>query len=352
MPLFTQAPATICVLRLSAIGDVCNAIAAVQAIEKYWPTTQVTWIAGKAEAALLAPLLPNVRVIAFDKNQGFTGMRAIWRALSSTHFDALLHMQTALRASLLSLGIKARHRLGFAKDRSSDLQHLFINHYVPSPSSQHVLDGFMAFSHALGVPQAPPSWDLQLGESDLAWAKQQLCDKPTLLVAPASSKAFKNWHAQGYADVINHAQQQGFAVILAGGPSQMDVTLGEQIMQKLTLPAHNLIGKTTLLQMLALIKQVQLVLSPDSGPAHLANALGTPVIGLYAHHDPQRTGPYHWRHLVISAYEQALFAQTQKSVAEVAWRTRIKDNNAMNLITKEAVIARFDAVITQLGLRQ
>ncbi|MGL5290620.1 MAG: glycosyltransferase family 9 protein, partial [Vibrionaceae bacterium] len=151
-------------------------------------------------------------------------------------------------------------------------------------------------------------------------------------------------------DLITHAQRRGFAVILAGGPGKMDVTLGEQIMQKLTLPAHNLIGKTTLLQMLALIKQVQLVLSPDSGPAHLANALNTPVIGLYAHHNPQRTGPYRWRHLVISAYEQALFAQTQKSVTEVAWRTRIKDNNAMNLITQEAVIARFDEVITQLGL--
>ncbi|MGL5336256.1 MAG: glycosyltransferase family 9 protein, partial [Enterovibrio sp.] len=177
MPLFTQAPAAICVLRLSAIGDVCNAIAAVQAIEKHWPSTHITWIAGKAEAALLTPLLPKVRVIAFDKNQGVAGMRAIWQALCDTHFDALLHMQTALRASLLSFGIKARYRLGFAKDRSSDLQRFFVNHCVPSPNSLHVLDGFMAFAHELGVPQAPPNWDIHLNDVDIAWAKQQLSGK-------------------------------------------------------------------------------------------------------------------------------------------------------------------------------
>ena len=100
----------------------------------------------------MRPLLPNVQVIGFDKSKGFQGMRAVWSALSEMRFDALLHMQTALRASLLSLGIKARHRLGFDATRTADLQRWFINQTVPSPSSKHVLDGFMAFVETLGVP--------------------------------------------------------------------------------------------------------------------------------------------------------------------------------------------------------
>ena len=132
MALFSTPPKSLCILRLSAIGDVCNAIAAVQAIQKQWPKTEITWIAGKAEAALLTPLLPQVSVIAFDKKQGWKGMRAVWSALNGQRFDALLHMQSAIRASLLSVGIKAKHKLGFDNIRASDLQQWFTNVKVPS----------------------------------------------------------------------------------------------------------------------------------------------------------------------------------------------------------------------------
>ncbi|WP_083539423.1 glycosyltransferase family 9 protein [Enterovibrio coralii] len=290
MALFSSPPQSVCILRLSAIGDVCNAIAAAQAIKAQWPDTDITWIAGKAEAALLTPLLPDVTVIPFDKKAGVKGMQAVWKALDGKRFDALLHMQTAIRASLLSLGIKAKHKLGFDKVRVSDLQQYFTNVKVPSPQSLHVLDGFMAFTETLGLQPQTPTWTMPIREEDSQWAKAQLGDKPTLIVAPAASKAFKNWTAEGYAAVIEHAIHQGFNVILAGGPGQIEIDLGQAIENQISRPVKNLIGKTTLLQLLALEKEASLVLAPDSGPAHLANAVNTPVIGLYAHHNPARTG--------------------------------------------------------------
>ena len=112
MPLFTQPPKSICILRLSAVGDVCNALAAVQQIQRYWPQTQITWLIGKTELSLLEGL-EGIEFIAVDKKQGWRGIRAIWKTLSHRRFDALLAMQTAFRASILSLGIKAKYKIGF-----------------------------------------------------------------------------------------------------------------------------------------------------------------------------------------------------------------------------------------------
>lgn len=277
-------------------------------------------------------------------------MRVIWQQLKEQRFDALLHMQAAIRASVLSIGIKATYKLGFDSVRSSDMQQWFTNIKVPSPTSPHVLDGFMAFTETLGITQHPPSWHITLSEQDQAWAASQLDGKPSLVVAPASSKAFKNWHAQGYAEVIQHAQAKGFNVFLIGGPAANEIALGQAIEAKLAAPLTNLVGKTSLLQLLALIEQASLVLAPDSGPAHLANAVQTPVIGLYAHHNPERTGPYRYRDYVVSAFAEALLAETGKTPAQVAWRKRVKDEHAMNRITPAQVIARFEQVVATEGL--
>ncbi|POB69133.1 ADP-heptose--LPS heptosyltransferase I, partial [Vibrio vulnificus] len=90
---------------MSAIGDVCHAVAAVQALQRHWPSTKVTWVIGKVEAQLLQGL-EGVELIVFDKKQGLDGMKAVWRQLKGHRFDALVHMQLALRASLVTLGIK------------------------------------------------------------------------------------------------------------------------------------------------------------------------------------------------------------------------------------------------------
>ncbi|WP_277207862.1 glycosyltransferase family 9 protein [Vibrio misgurnus] len=342
MALFQSAPHSLCILRLSAIGDVCNTIAAVQAIQRQWPQTRITWVTGKLEAELIK-ILPDIRVIIFDKKLGWRAYIQLWRQLKQQRFDALLHMQYALRASIATLGIKARYKLGFDAARSQDFQTWFTNVKVPSPNKMHVLDGLLAFVEHLGIRDTEPKWSLTCQSDDLAWAEAQFQTKQSrLVVVPGASKAYKNWTAQGYAEVIEHAQQQGWQVILAGSPAQIEQDLATKIEQVLTNPVLNLVGKSSLQQMLALLATADLVIAPDTGPAHMANAMNTPVIGLYAHHNPERTGPYHYRHYVVSAYKEALLAESGKTPLQVDWRTRVKDPHAMQCITTQQVVAMFE----------
>ncbi|NVC92180.1 glycosyltransferase family 9 protein [Vibrio natriegens] len=346
--MFTSAPSSLCILRLSAIGDVCNTIATVQAIQKQWPSTQITWITGKLESQLLAAI-DDVEVIVFDKKAGLEGYNALWKQLKGRKFDALLHMQYAIRASVATLGIKAKYRLGFSSDRSQDFQTLFTNVKVPSPQSLHVADGLMAFAHQIGVPNTEPDWTLTYSEQDREWAKAHISgDKPNLLLVPGASKAYKNWNAEGYVDVIEHARAQGWNVILAGSPAQVELDLAESIQSRLEEPCLNLVGQSSILQMLALIDNVEMVIAPDTGPAHMANAMNTPIIGLYAHHNPVRVGPYRYLQYVVSVYEEVILAETGKTSQQLSWRTRAKDETAMNRITSDQVISMFDHVVEDL----
>ncbi|WP_116474820.1 glycosyltransferase family 9 protein [Zobellella maritima] len=350
MALFSQPPHSICLLRLSALGDCCHAVALVQAIQRQWPHARITWITGKLEAQLLQQL-PDIEVIVFDKQAGWRGYVEIWQQLRGRQFDALLHMQAAMRASLLSLGIRARHRLGLPKDRAKDGQWLFTNHKVTS-LGEHVVDGFMGFGKALGVTDLQPCWQFPLQPEAIDWARHYHAEQPLLLICPASSKAYKNWTSEGYAALAEHAHRQGMRVMLIGSPAPTEIELAARIC---TLTSHideNLVGRTSLPQLLALISQASLVVAPDTGPAHMATMVGTPVIGLYAHHNPQRTGPYLCRSYVVSAYDQALLSETGKTAAQLPWRTRVKNPDAMQLISPEMVIARFDQVTQALAIHK
>ncbi|EPH6366708.1 glycosyltransferase family 9 protein [Vibrio cholerae] len=344
MALFQSAPQSLCVLRLSAIGDVCNTIAVVQAIQRQWPETQITWITGSLEAKLLASI-SGIELVVFDKKQGWKAYLSLWRTLRGRHFDALLHMQYAFRASIATLGIKARYKLGFDTQRSQDFQTWFTNVQVPSPSDPHVLDGLMAFAQYLGVEDITPRWALHYAPSDKAWAKRYLSKtQRNLVIVPGTSKAYKNWHAQGYVDVIEHAHSCGWNIILAGSPAHVEKELTQHILALSPHAITNLVGESSLLQMLALLDGSDLVIAPDTGPTHMASALGTPVIGLYAHHNPKRTGPYCYQDYVISVWQQAIERQTGQPHSSLSWRSRVKDKQAMNFITSQQVIAQFDRV--------
>lgn len=348
MPLFSQAPKALCIIRLSAIGDCLHAVAMVQAIQRQWPHTKLTWIIGKAEAALLSDL-PDVEIIPFDKTTGISAYISIWKKLSLRRFDALLHLQTAFRANLLTLGIAADKILGYDHQRAGDGQFLFTNHKVPSPRLPHVLDGFMAFAAELGVRDLTPKWNIPLSEADKEWAKQQIIrGKPALLIAPSSSKSYKNWTVEGYAAIADHAAALGYQVILCGGPDDKEKKLSKEIVVRCNYKPVDLVGQTTLKQLMALIHQANIVLAPDTGPIHMATAAGVPVVGLYAHHNPERTGPYFSRDHVVSVYETLIKAQTGKSIEQLPWRTRLKQADAMQYIKIIDVIRCFDELAEQI----
>lgn len=344
MPLFSTAPQSVCVLRLSAIGDVCHAVAAVQAMQRHWPETNITWILGKVEAQLLDGL-DGVEIIVFDKKTGLKGMRQVWTQLAGRRFDALLHMQLALRASLLTVGIKARYKIGFNRQRAKEGQWLFTNRKIPDTASTHVLDSFFAFIEYLGVPKCAPRWQLPLSTEDRLFAAELIASKSTVVICPAASKDERNWLTERYAQFADHAIAQGYQVLLCGGPSERERQLASEIEQHMQHSARNLVGQTSLKQLAATLGQCQLVLAPDSGPAHIATTQGTPVIGLYAHSNPKRTGPYNNIADVVSVYEHFAEQQHGQPAEQLPWSKRAKGADLMQAITLEQVIARFDTML-------
>lgn len=340
-PLFDHPPKSICILRLSAIGDVCNALAMVQGIQAHWQDTRITWIIGKTEYPLFAHV-PNIDFVVYDKKTGMKGMFALWQTLRHQHFDALLNMQTAFRASVLSMGIRATYKVGFGKVRSREMQHWFVNHRVSDPENPHVLSGFLAFAKDLGIPLIVPKWDLPV-PAEIQQKMRTFIDPDcqTLIIAPCSSKAEKEWTATGYAHIANLAHTQNKQVILCGANSPRERAVVEEILQHCQFTPLNLLGKTSLVELASLIKEADLVLSPDSGTAHIANLVGTAVISLHAYHNPKRTAPFLHQDKVISVYEEALAKEMPK---HLPWAYKLTTPNLMANISAQAVVEKMQEV--------
>ncbi|HDV7284459.1 TPA: glycosyltransferase family 9 protein [Mannheimia haemolytica] len=327
---------SICILRLSAIGDVCHTLAVIQAIQRKYPSAEITWIIGKTEAYLIKDI-PNVHLIPYDKKTGWKGIFTLWRELSHKRFDFLLNLQTAFRASILSFGIKAKKKIGFNQDRAREMQWLFTNQKVEMADSPHVLDGQMMFAKAIGVTDLSAQWNLPISEQDLVYAKQFIDpNKKNVLIAPCSSKKEKDWLPERYAEIANWLIEQGVNVLIAGSPSTYEMGTANRI-QQFAPQSVNIAGKTTLKQLAGVIREVDLVISSDSGPAHIATTQHTPVIGLYAIHNPRRTGPYNDLDKVVSVYDEAILQSYGKPWQQLAWATKAKGKNWMEKITVESV---------------
>ena len=347
-------PKNLCLLRLSAIGDVCHAVAMVQNIQRQWPKTKITWVIGKIEASLLQGL-EGVEFVIFDKRAGLKGYRDLRQQLKGRQFDVLLHMQVALRASIASLCIPAKVKIGFDSQRAKEAQWLFTNKKIAAQAEPHVLDGFMGFADALGLDVTPPLWHMPITDEDQLWASEKLsannpADKPIAVICPAASKAERNWHAEGYSQAAEHLSKRGFKVVICGGPTTMEKLLAEAIISRSEFSVGdneilNLVGETSLKQLLAVLKVAHLVIAPDTGPAHMAVTVGTPVVGLYAHSNPKRTGPYLYPQYVVSAYESAIQLQYNQSAAEVPWGMRAKGKDLMMQISIAEVNKTVDRLI-------
>jgi heptosyltransferase I len=343
-------PASICLLRTSAIGDVTHVVPLVRTLQRAWPQTALTWVVGKLERKLVGDL-PGVEFVTFDKAAGWAGMRAVHAALRGQRFDALLQMQVAMRSNLLSLGIKADRRIGYDRARSKDLHGLVINERIPARSGEHVLDAIGSFCEPLGLNQTRVRWDIPVPDEAHAWAAEQLPgDSPTLLVSPTSSHELRNWRPERYAAVMDYAAARGWRAALIGGPSALEREMADAVLAACTSSPLDLTGRDTLKKLLALLGRAQLLLTPDSGPMHMANAVGTKVLGLHAASNPNRSGPYSDRRWCVDKYDEAARIYLGKPASEISWGTKIEKPGVMDLIGVEDVIERYEAAARDLHL--
>jgi heptosyltransferase I len=342
-------PESLCLLRTSALGDVTHVVPLVRTLQRLAPRTRLTWIVGKLEARLVGDI-EGVEFIVFDKRAGLAGYRAVRRQHTGRRFGALLDLQVALRANQLAALVRAPLRVGYDAARSKDLHGLFVNRRIAARGGEHVLDAMASFLEPLGLRQTDVAWNLPIPPAAREFAERHLPgNTATLLVSPCSSHAVRNWRPERYAAVIDHAARQGWRVALCGGPGAYERDFGDAILQRCRQPPIDLIGKDTLKQFLALGERASLVLTPDSGPMHMANAVGAKVLGLHAASNPNRSGPYSDRRWCVDRYDAAARKFRGRPASELPWGTKLEYPGVMDLIAVDDVIERFDAFAGSIG---
>ncbi|MBF0219096.1 MAG: glycosyltransferase family 9 protein [Gammaproteobacteria bacterium] len=340
LPLL-QPPANLCLIRLSALGDVSHTLPLLRTLQTVWPETSITWIIGSSEYALVSDI-SDVEFIPFDKKAGLKAYQQLRRQLQGRQFDLLLMLQMSLRASMLSLLINSPLRLGFDRQRAKDFQWLFSNQKIAYQPRQHVIDSFFGFSDALGITpdKRQLRWDIPIPAAAFANAQALRPAAGYFIISPCASKAYRNWLPERYravAEAIYHDYH--LQPLLCGGPSETEQRMGEEIIRHCNAPILNLIGKTPLKTLLALLSEARFIISPDSGTAHLGSALGRPVIGLYACTNPERARPYLNAETTVNCYPEAMRQKWGTKAASRPWGSRVKEAFAMQLITTEAVLA-------------
>jgi heptosyltransferase I len=339
-------PNSICLLRLSAIGDTCHVVPLVRTLQHAWPATRLTWVIGRNESRLMRSMT-GVEFIIIDKRSTWRSLRQLRSALAGRRFDVLLHLQTALRASLYSLLIRAPLRFGLDRARARELQWLFTNRRIAARTHQHSQEVCLEFAMALGITEPLLRWDLPLPDDARAWAESHIpAGRRTLVVSPCSSKLARTWSPDRYAAVIEHAvNHHGLQVLLCSSPAPAEKQLVAEIARHTKVPVTDLSGRDTLPQLLALLGRATVLLTPDSGPAHMGTMAGVPVIGLYAATRVARTGPYLSQQWCVDRYEQAAQRFRGRPADQLKWTENIENEGVMELISVADVIRRLDAVL-------
>jgi heptosyltransferase I len=345
-------------LRLSALGDITHVLPTLRTLQKHWPDTEITWIIGKTEYQLVKAI-DDVNFIIFDKSMGFSAYSKLKKDIRShigkDKFDVLLHMQLSIRASVASMAIPARIKLGFDKARAKDLQSIFCNRQIqPESIRQHVLESFLEFPRYFGLTPVM-KWELPVSTEAVESVRNKLskagaaADRKIFVInacAVAKSKNWRNWTPEGYATIADYVYtQHDMQVVLTGGFSDIETDTAEEISRLCkTAKPVSLVAATNIDEMVATLQLADIVLAPDTGPVHIASALNTNTIGLYASTNPQRAGPYRHQQFVANRYPEALQQYHQQTIEQASWGKRIKTAECMKLITVDDVIEKIDMI--------
>lgn len=334
----------ICIIRLSALGDVVNTSAFVNGLRKGYPDAHITWILQPLTHDLVKNQNNVDRFIIFDRKGGLDAWKKIAKELKGEQFDLVLMLQVSLKASLISLFVKGGVKLGFDMRRSREMQWLFSNQRIPYRKPGHVLDQFFEFLDYLEIKDYPVEWDFNFSEEELSFKNTffKAIPRPVVSFVIASSNVEKDWYAEGYAQVMDYVDEKlDMQPMIIGGPSARERELTEKIVglcRSTPVIALEKPVRHTLLQLAG----SALVVAPDTGPMHMAVALGVPTIALYGYSDPRRCGPYGRFHdLLIDKYN--LTGETVETVTR-----KTKAGRTLSITVGEVVEKLERAVNTYL----
>ncbi len=298
----------ILVVKMSAIGDVIHALPVAYALKQSFPQAKITWVVEKAALDLVSDNSYIDEVIIFEK-QKFRSLRGLIdhlpsfsRMLKSRQFDLCLDLQGLMKSAAIALLSGAPVRLGYCNMR--ELSGIISKPVCGGQAQQHIVERYLDVVRGLGcaVHQVVFPINTQQQETTVREIAGQAgldIDRPYLVLVPGANWLNKRWPTQRYAQLADKLYSRGIIPVIVGASA--DYELAEQIKRHSKVAPVDLTAKTSLKQLAFLLKQARAVVAGDTGPMHLAAAVGTPVVALFGPTDPRRNGPYGRNNIVITA---------------------------------------------------
>jgi heptosyltransferase I len=301
----------ILIIKLGAIGDVIHSLPVLSTLRVCYPDAMIGWAVEEAAAPVLKgnPDLNELILLERKKLKGRSGiayLRQWLRAIRNRSFDVSLDLHNLFKTGIISQATRAPIRIGFRKLREGNF--IFMNRWAkPDPRYHHAVQKYLSLLKPLGIQEAkwrirfPLTWESSDGDAvDVFLSKHELWRDGTLVaVNPGANWPSKRWMPERYAIVADELIKTfGIRVLILWGPGER--VLAENMLHQMSEKAF-IAPQTTLKQLMALIKQCKLLISGDTGPAHLAAALGVPTVTLFGPSDPRRNGPYGEPHKIVAS---------------------------------------------------
>jgi heptosyltransferase I len=290
---------------MSAVGDAVHALPVVNAIKRHAPASRLTWVLQPGPATLVRGHPAVDEIVEFDRSRGLRAFTDVREKLRARPFDLVIALQVYFKAGLVTSFTRAPIKLGFDRDRARDFNWLFTNHRIPAHDPQHVQEQYFEFLRELGISPEPVVWNLGPWEHERPWQREFFAklDRPAAAIVVGTSKPEKDWMPERWAEVVDALYADfGVRAVLVGGKSDRELRAASIIERAATHKPVNALG-SGLRPLVSILDGSALVLSPDTGPLHMAVALDRPVISLIGYMNPKRVGPYRkYRDLLIDAY--------------------------------------------------
>jgi lipopolysaccharide heptosyltransferase I len=299
-PLNEYPARRIVIIKPSALGDIIHALPVLTALRQRFPQAHISWIVNRSYEGLLRGHPDLDAVLPFERGlshqelmQAALGYGEFFRNLRLQKFDLVIDLQGLFRSGMMALATGAPRRVGLQSSREGALW--FYTDVVPVAdfSALHAVDRCWLVAEALGAGAFPKVFHIPVAERAQAWAVQMLHEQPRpwLAVAVGSRWVTKRWPTDHFATLLRKAQERhGGTAIFVGGPDE--APLARLVARKLRGASLDVTGKTSLPHLAALLARADVMLANDTGPLHLAAALGRPVVAPYTCTKVRLNGPY------------------------------------------------------------
>ena len=287
-------------IKPSALGDIVHALPVLTALRVRFPAARITWVVNSAYESLIRNHPDLTDTLAFDRG---AFMRGIWHAaryaisfareLRRRQFDLVVDLQGLFRTGLMCLATGAPARVGFANAREGSRYAYTHKVRVPDADRIHAVDRYWRIAEFLGAGDVPRRFHVPLDASEVDAVRRELADlpRPWVAVAVGAKWVTKRWPTAHFAEVLRRMQShRGGSALFVGAGDDTAMTL--EVMKGLGGAARDCTGKTTLPRLAALLSQCDVMLANDTGPLHLAAALGVPCVAPYTCTRAALHGPY------------------------------------------------------------